>query len=80
LPFSAGCIQRHEWKRTSAADSGRSDVAGAGAGRSAGAGAAAPGSAASVCVLLLKLYANGLLQRAKGAQFFRRDERQRPSG
>jgi hypothetical protein len=38
LPFSAGCIQRHDLKRTSDADSGTSEVAGAGG---AGAGAAA---------------------------------------
>ena len=30
LPFSAGCIHRHDWNRTWAADAGWSDVAGAG--------------------------------------------------
>ena len=65
LPFSAGCIHRHEWKRTLAADSGRSDVAGAGGSGS---------------MVLLKLNANSLLQRAKGADFLGSHERQRMPG
>src|SRR6185503_6638543 len=88
LPFSAGCIQRQERKRTNAADSGRSEVTGPSpaltTGTSAGTastGAAVRSSAAPRrSMLLLKLDANGFLQRAKCAQFFWGGQRQRAPG
>ena len=65
LPFFAGCIHRQERKRTSAADCGLSEMAGAGAATSGVlAGAAACGSGGTGGVPLLKSYPNGLLQRA----------------
>ena len=72
LPFSGGCCHRHERKRTSAADWGLSDVAGAGliaVGSAGDAGADVPGAPCRSTpggekLSLLKLYANGFLQRA----------------
>ncbi len=79
LPSSAGCIHRHERNRTSAADSGLSEIAGAGLLASAGAGAAACGALDGAGVSLLKLDPNGFLQRAERAQFFGSHERERAS-
>jgi len=79
LPFSTGCIHLQERNRTSAADCGTAKVAWAGPAASAGAGsgaATACGSGASGGEPLLKLYANGFLQRAKGALLFRSHQRQ----
>ena len=68
----------------SAADCGLSEVAGAVAGASSGdAGADVPSADSSPGgekVSLLKLYANGFLQRAEGAQFFGSDQRERAPG
>jgi len=68
----------------SAADCGLSDVAGTAAGASPGdAGADVPSADSSPGgekVSLLKLYANGFLQRAEGAQFFGSDQRERAPG
>jgi hypothetical protein len=96
LASSFGCCQRHERKRTHAADCGTSDVAGAPIG---GAVAAVAVGASTVVLVsegfdaigvsaayawpegwnesLLKLYANGFLQRAERAQFLGSDQRQR---
>ena len=71
----------------SAADCGLSDDAGAGLvddGVTSAAGADVPstlcGSPGGEKGLLLKLYANGFLQRAKGAQFFGCHQRQGAPG
>ena len=67
----------------SAADCALSDVAGAGASVDP-AGADVPSARGSSPggekVSLLKLYANGFLQRAEGAQFFGSDQRERAPG
>ena len=91
LPSSAGCCQRHEPNRTNAADCGLSDVTGAGDdaedgvsgvdGDDADRGVWVPSPGGSrLNGSLLKLNANGCLQRPQGAQFFRSDERQRAPG
>ena len=71
---SAGCIHRHDRKRTSAADCGLSIAAGSDVTSLAG---TAVGSLESGGALLLKLDSNRFLQRAQRALFFGCDERQR---
>ena len=88
LESSFGYCHRQDRNRTNAADSGTSEVAGAaaaaGEGLDDGPGDIGEGDSRSSAVvgsrLLLKLYANGFLQRLEGAQFFGGDQRQRAPG